>query len=73
MAKYQQSDRKVFDLLTVILLSPLNVNIGDIFGWNIKGVPNEGFRLWPRWIGSELFLGHQILPQQQPKDEKHCD
>ena len=54
-----------------MLLSQFNVGISDIFDWDIKGIPNEKVRLWPRWIG--LFLGRQILLEQKAKDEKYWD
>jgi len=37
--------------LTVILLAPFNVDIGDVVGWKIEHIPNKGHWLWSRRIG----------------------
>jgi len=56
--------------LTVILLSPFNVDVGSIFSRKIKDVPDDRLRLWPRWVGSASFSRGCVCPEQEG-DEHH--
>jgi len=51
--------------LALILLSPFNVDLGDILSWKFKDIANDGLRVWPRWIGPVLLSQHCIPPEQQ--------
>jgi len=50
-------------LLTVILLSPLIVDIGEVCSRKIKYIANNRLWLWPRGIGSLVLPQHYILPE----------